>query len=290
MPRRRPPKHVREATRAAREKGEEPPQVKPSENKPLFSNPRSEAKFGDQLRDKIAKAQIQAKQKLTGFAREANCQKPMLNLGISPLVLQGKWSDVAGNTVNVYPCDNYCNSFWVTLTRPCGPDINLTLRASPNGKGWYCGSARLDERGSTLTQLIWEFFNGEISIWTRNVQSNEQFDPFGSSCMDYYGYEDGLYVVPHMLTPICDFHNNLITSPMCYVVMSKVQAKSFERQLPALASGARSSADDACALAEQPPQSGVDQGDEELYYDYAQGNHVDYADNLYGASSCGDYP
>mmetsp|Transcript_139592 Transcript_139592/g.246477 ORF Transcript_139592/g.246477 Transcript_139592/m.246477 type:complete len:290 (-) Transcript_139592:11-880(-) len=228
MPRRRPPKHVREATRAAREKGEEPPQVKPSENKPLFSNPRSEAKFGDQLRDKIAKAQIQAKQKLTGFAREANCQKPMLNLGISPLVLQGKWSDVAGNTVNVYPCDNYCNSFWVTLTRPCGPDINLTLTASPNGKGWYCGSARLDERGSTLTQLIWEFFNGEISIWTRNVQSNEQFDPFGSSCMDYYGYEDGLYVVPHMLTPICDFHNNLITSPMCYVVI-QVDRKRGER-------------------------------------------------------------
>jgi len=121
----------------------------------------------------------------------------------------------------------------------------------------------------------------EESPWPMQDSVEEEGDSSKSSD------KDGLYVVPHMLTPICDLHNNLITSPMCYVVMSKVQPKSFERHLPASASGARSSADDAFALVEQPPQSGVDQGDEEQYWDYAQGNYADYADSLYAASSCG---
>lgn len=83
-----------------------------------------------------------------------------------PEDLLGTWVDLHGNSVMVYSSDAWEVRLTAAMSRPNRPDLNLSVRPSPNG-GWFCGNFEMDAASSSKQRIVWYAADGSMSAWSR---------------------------------------------------------------------------------------------------------------------------
>lgn len=88
-------------------------------------------------------------------------------LSVGPEDFLGTWIDMQGNSVLVYSTDAFQMRLMAAVSRPGSKDLQLSLRPTPDGRGWICGNATLNFALSSTAQLHWVGPNGRISVWMK---------------------------------------------------------------------------------------------------------------------------
>jgi len=85
-------------------------------------------------------------------------------------LLLGHWTDSNGSAVLV--CRSGASSeLTASLARPGKTDLHLGLWQDTSDGKWHCGDGCLDESACTSDTVTWKFWNGRVSVWTRNYSA-----------------------------------------------------------------------------------------------------------------------
>lgn len=83
--------------------------------------------------------------------------------------LLGSWSDSYGNLVSVYQTGPSAANLTATFSKAGKQDIHFGLWQEPEEGIWHCGDATLDLSSCSAESVSWKFWNGRVSVWTRQA-------------------------------------------------------------------------------------------------------------------------